>query len=83
VGALQTKDKNINQALLQSQEWPAPEVEEHRGVPILIWGEDFEADPDRRLNPPVYDYLGRGARLAFLEKERIIFIRSGPMVCGR
>ena len=44
-----------------------PEVEEYRGVPLLIWDGDFEMDSDRRLIPPVYDELGQGARLAFLE----------------
>ena len=52
--------------LLQSREWPTPEVEEYRGVPLLIWDGDFEMDSDRRLIPLVYDELGRGARLAFL-----------------
>jgi len=44
-----------------------PEVEEYRGVPLLIWDGDFEMDSERSLVPPVYDELGRGARLAFLE----------------
>lgn len=63
--------QGMREKLLRAEGWPAPEVEDFRGVSILIWGEDFEVDAERRLTPPIYDSLGRGARLAFLENTML------------
>jgi hypothetical protein len=38
------------------------------GVPYLAWGEDFEVSERRRLQPPVFDNLGRGGRFVITEQ---------------
>jgi hypothetical protein len=40
-----------------------PEVRSHNGTDFYAWGEEFEQDLDKRLEPPLYDNLGRGPRL--------------------
>ena len=51
--------------ILECSQWPPPNRYEYRGVPLLSWGEDFAMNLEAKLNPPVFDQFGRGARLAF------------------
>ena len=48
-------------------ECPEPEILEHGGIEFYSWGEDFEMDLTRRLQPPAFDPLGRGGRIAVLD----------------
>lgn len=64
---LEVPAEQVRESLLQAKDLPAPQVGEYRGVALLSWGDDFSVDPDRRLEPPAYDQLGRGANLAFPE----------------
>jgi len=60
-------DLNSIYAALQAHEdWPSPAELTHDENRILAWGEDYATDFATRLQPPVYDDLGRGARLAFV-----------------
>src|SRR5690606_8669030 len=40
------------------------DVSEHRGWPVYGWGEESGQDLGRRLQPPLFDHLGRGGRFA-------------------
>ncbi len=61
-------DVNVIYARVQVNEnWPLPAEITHHGVPILSWGEDYVMDFAKHMQPPVYDDLGRGARLGFME----------------
>ncbi len=55
-------------ALKACTECPAPDLEEHRGVPYYSWGEDYAVDRDMVFAPPAFDYLGRGGRIAVLDE---------------
>jgi len=55
-------------ALQTSADWPSPVELSRDEVHVLAWGEDYGTDFSRRLEPPVYDELGRGARLAFVDQ---------------
>ncbi len=50
--------------LARCAECPRPAVSTHGGVEFYSWGEDFEADRDRRLTPPAFDDSGHGGRIA-------------------
>ncbi len=64
---LDVPTEEVRDRLQRVQDWPPPGAQEYRGVPILTWGDSFEVNLDRRLNPPAYDELGRGANLGFAE----------------
>jgi hypothetical protein len=54
-------DRNAMVALLeQCTECVSPDVIEHAGVAYFDWGEGLGGD--RRLEPPVFDHLGRGGQ---------------------
>ncbi len=42
----------------------AADVEEHRGWQIYAWGDESTVDLSSAFQPPLYDHLGRGGRLA-------------------
>ncbi len=54
----------IQETLEACTECPPPATEEYRGWPVYGWGDDFEHDIPRRFQPPLFDHLGRGGRLA-------------------
>ncbi len=56
-----------DRSLAACAECPEPEIHEHLGVRFYSWGEDFRPDLARRLQPPAYDELGRGGRIAVLD----------------
>lgn len=51
-------------ALESCSECPRPDRKEHGGIPFYAWGEDYKPDLTRSLNPPAFDQLGRGGRIA-------------------
>ncbi len=62
-------DANVVYHRVQVNEnWPLPGETTYHGVSILSWGEDYMMDFRRISQPPVYDHLGRGARLGFMEQ---------------
>ena len=54
-------------SLAACAECDKPEVQEHLGVKFYSWGEDYTPDLKKRLQPPAYDVLGRGGRIAVLD----------------
>ena len=48
-------------------ECPEPETLEHGGIEFYSWGEDLTPDLSYRLQPPAFDALGRGSRIAVLD----------------
>jgi len=52
------------QALASCSECPPPEIETYNDVPFYSWGEDFQGNLRERRNPPAFDHLGRGGRIA-------------------
>ncbi len=48
-------------------ECPEPETLEHGGIEFYSWGEDFTPELAKRLQPPAFDPLGRGGRIAVLD----------------
>ena len=48
---------------------PEPEMLEHGGIEFYSWGEDSMPDPPKRLQPPAFDQLGRGGRIAVLDSH--------------
>ena len=48
-------------------ECPEPETLEHGGIEFYSWGEDLTPDLPNRLQPPAFDPLGRGGRIAVLD----------------
>ncbi len=54
-------------SLAACAECDKPEVQEHLGVKFYSWGEDYTPDLKKRLQPPAYDVLGRGGRMAVLD----------------
>ena len=54
-------------SLAACAECDKPEVQEHLGVKFYSWGEDYKPDLKKRLQPPAYDVLGRGGRIAVLD----------------
>ena len=54
-------------SLSRCTECEEPEIHEHRGVEFYSWGDDLRPNLDKRLQPPVFDELGRGGRIAVLD----------------
>ena len=54
----------IDRLLADCAECPEPQVLEHGGIEFYSWGKDFERDFQMVLQPPAFDYLGRGGRIA-------------------
>ncbi len=54
-------------SLAACAECDKPEVQEHLGVKFYSWGADYTPDLKKRLQPPAYDVLGRGGRIAVLD----------------
>ena len=54
-------------SLAACAECDKPEIQEHLGVKFYSWGEDYKPDLKKRLQPPAYDVLGRGGRIAVLD----------------
>ncbi len=52
------------QALASCSECPPPDMETQSGVPFYSWGADFAGNIADRGQPPLFDQLGRGGRLA-------------------
>ena len=48
-------------------ECPEPEILEHAGIEFYSWGEELKLSIDRSLQPPAFDLLGRGSRIAVLD----------------
>ena len=56
------------EALKSCSECSPPGLNEHRGVGFFSWAEDYQIYPDRRLEPPAFDHVGRGGRIAVLDR---------------
>ena len=54
-------------SLAACAECDKPEIQEHLGVKFYSWGEDYKPDLKKSLQPPAYDVLGRGGRIAVLD----------------
>ena len=54
-------------SLAACAECDKPEIQGHLGVKFYSWGEDYKPDLKKRLQPPAYDELGRGGRIAVLD----------------
>ena len=54
-------------SLSRCTECEEPKIHEHRGVEFYSWGDDLRPNLDKRLQPPVFDELGRGGRIAVLD----------------
>jgi len=62
---LRLPSQTVHDHLLNRAEIPSPQQDEHLGTPVLAWGEDGRVNFNRRLIPPAFDALGRGAKLGF------------------
>ncbi len=60
-------------------ECPEAEIYEHLGIEFYSWGEDFETDLDKKLQPPAFDQLGRGGRIAVLDSIVFRTLRTAGM----
>ena len=58
---------------------PQPEIVEHQGTSFYSWGADHEVDMERSLNPPAFDQLGRGGRIAVLDSHVFRTVATGGM----
>ena len=56
-------------SLSRCTECEEPEIHEHSGIKFYSWGEDLEWDSEKRFQPPAFDYLGRGGRIAVLDSH--------------
>ena len=56
-----------DRALTACTACPAPEIQEHLGVKFYSWGDDYTYDLEKSLQPPAYDAIGRGGRIAVLD----------------
>ena len=56
-------------SLSRCTECQEPEIHEHSGIKFYSWGEDLELDLEKRFQPPAFDYLGRGGRIAVLDSH--------------
>ena len=75
---LGTNSQSAEIAILNSQAWPVPARKEHQGVTMLGWGDDLEIIAGQRLNPPAFDQVGRGLKMAF-NRNLIYGTFSTPM----
>ena len=57
-----------DRALKGCSECPDPDRQERQGVKFYSWGEDHRADLSRQFSPPAFDQMGRGGRIAVLDK---------------
>lgn len=54
-------------ALDHCTECPDADREEHSGVACYSWGADLSEDLKKKFQPPAFDYLGRGGRIAVVD----------------
>ena len=54
-------------ALDHCTECPDADREEHSGVAFYSWGADLSEDLKKKFQPPAFDYLGRGGRIAVVD----------------
>ena len=59
--------QRTHDALMSCFECPPADIEEHRGVQFYSWGADFAASPRLSFQPPMFDHIGRGGRIAVLD----------------
>ena len=59
--------EGTDRALRECAECPPPDRTSHLGVAFYSWGEDYHVDLRRILEPPAFDRLGRGGRIAVQE----------------
>ena len=57
---------DVDRRIQSCSECPAAETERHGGVTFYSWGEDFETSLISRFNPPAFDQVGRGGRIAVM-----------------
>ena len=57
-----------DKALESCYECEPPSREEYGGVSYYSWGEDYAADLQLRFEPPAFDEIGRGGRIAVLDE---------------
>ena len=66
-------------SLAACTECPEPVIHEYQGTKFYSWGEDFELDLEKMLQPPAYDELGRGGRIAVLDSVVFRTLGTGGM----
>ena len=54
-------------SLSRCTECEEPEIHEHSGIKFYSWGEDDEVDFKKSFQPPAFDIVGRGGRIAVLD----------------
>ena len=60
--------EDTESSLSRCTECEEPEIHEHSGISFYSWGEDgLEPDFKKIFQPPAFDYLGRGGRIAVLD----------------
>ena len=57
---------DVDRRIQACSDCPAAEIERHSDVTFYSWGEDLESNLRSRLNPPAFDQLGRGGRIAVM-----------------
>ena len=57
------------QALQDCAECPPPDIVTHNDVTFYSWGEDGQGDLRGRNEPPAFDHLGRGGRIAVSDDQ--------------
>ena len=59
--------EDTESSLSRCTECEEPEIHEHSGIKFYSWGEDLELDFKKIFQPPAFDGLGRGSRIAVLD----------------
>ena len=57
---------DVDRRIQACSDCPAAETERHGGVTFYSWGEDVETSLISRFNPPAFDQVGRGGRIAVM-----------------
>ena len=57
---------DVDRRIQACSDCPAAEIERHGGVTFYSWGGDFQMNIRGRFNPPAFDQLGRGGRIAVM-----------------
>ena len=61
--------KTTKSSLGRCTECPEPEIHEHLGIEFYSWGADYQPNISKSLQPPAFDHLGIGGRIALLDSH--------------
>lgn len=77
--ALGQFDPALTASALAACECDQPDIRSHSGIEFYSWGESGIGNLRMRLEPPLYDYVGRGPRLLVRDGEAYWAIQDAAM----